>query len=84
MHTDLVSIIDMCWNNSGPVLRTERHKAYLLRGLQNLSESYEVTECCFIATRRYTSVVYAMALCLSVCLCASQVGVLLKWLDGLS
>lgn len=25
----------------GPVLRTERHKAYLLKGLQNLSESYE-------------------------------------------
>jgi len=33
-------------NDSGPVLRTERHKSYMLKGLQHLSESYEVTRCC--------------------------------------
>jgi len=44
---DLLSVIDICWNNSGPVLRRERHKSYLLKGLQTLSESYEVIECCF-------------------------------------
>ena len=33
-------------NDSGPVLRTERHKSYLLKGLQHLSESYEVKRCC--------------------------------------
>jgi len=39
----LLIVINICCNNSGPVLRTERHKAYLLKGLQSLSESYEVT-----------------------------------------
>ena len=29
----------------------------------------------------YALAVYAMAVCLSVCLCLSQVGVLLKWLN---
>jgi len=33
-------------NNSGPALRATRHETYLLKGLQNLSESYEVTICC--------------------------------------
>jgi len=32
--------------------------------------------------RRYASAVYAMALCPSVCLCLSQVGVLLKRLKA--
>jgi len=34
-----------------------------------------------IFIHRYASAVYAMGLCLSVCLCLSQVGVLLKWLN---
>ena len=46
-----------------------------------------VAETVFTA-RRYASAVYAMALCLfvcvSVCVCLSQVGVLLKRLNGLS
>jgi len=41
----------------------------------------------FFIARRYSSAVYAMALCLSFCLslclsvCQSQVGVVLKWLN---
>ena len=42
-------------------------------------------KCVIVTARRYASAVYAMALCLSsVSVCPSQVGVLLKWLNGLS
>jgi len=47
--------------------------------------------CCFLSStiftaRRSASAVYVMGMCQSVCVCVclSQVGVLLKWLDGSS
>ena len=55
----------------------------VLKGFLNKASHRFETLFAFFAVQSYASVVYAMALCLSVCLCLcpSQVGVLLKRLN---